>query len=144
MPDACNQIESPQIRSSKPKNCTSEFVSSSEFVPGVSILTINIQCLMARKVELEISLALHRPHAVVIQKTWLTKSTECEWGCASFAERPQRRSCVKSRWYLDTPERRLQWPCLHSAEQNRRAMLALLAAGRGDNLGSKVVPTWSD
>ena len=40
---------------------------------GISVYTVNIQCLLARVAELEYQLEVHRPHVVLIQETWLCK-----------------------------------------------------------------------
>jgi len=46
---------------------------------GILVYTVNIQCIKAyEKFEaLKHQLALHRPHVVLIQETWLDDSTEC-------------------------------------------------------------------
>jgi len=41
---------------------------------GISVYSVNIQCLLARVAELEYQLEMHRPHIVLIQETWLNNS----------------------------------------------------------------------
>ena len=43
---------------------------------GVTIFSINISCLLAKLAELIYHLEVHRPHAVLIQETWLDPTTK--------------------------------------------------------------------
>jgi len=54
----------------------SEIPASNACQKGVFVYSVNIQCLLAHKAELEYSLSVHRPHIVLIQETWLDASTE--------------------------------------------------------------------
>jgi len=65
----CNQSSS---------SCTRRPRIARQSRAGISVLTVNIQCLTAphHLAELNHQLDLHRPHVVLIQETWLDKSTE--------------------------------------------------------------------
>jgi len=65
-----------QNRINIPVNCTTKFEMKIECSGGVRIFTINIQCINAHLDELIVQLNVHRPHVVLIQETWLDKTTE--------------------------------------------------------------------
>ena len=53
-----------------------DLAGSNSNVNGVSIFSINIQCLLAKLAELIYHLKVHRPHVVLIQETWLDPTTK--------------------------------------------------------------------
>ena len=58
--------------------CTPVLDGNSSNLDGIHVYSVNIQMLTAKKhlAELSFQLQLHRPHVVLIQETWLDKSTE--------------------------------------------------------------------
>ena len=55
---------------------TPDLAGSNSKMNGISILSINIQCLAAKLAELIYHLEMHRPHVVLIQETWLDATTK--------------------------------------------------------------------
>ena len=41
---------------------------------GIFVYNVNIRCIVAHLTELEYHLDVHRPHVVMIQKTWVDAS----------------------------------------------------------------------
>ena len=69
--ESCNQ-------SSSVSSCTRRPRISRQSCEGISVLTVNIQSVNSAHhlAQLSHQLNLHRPHVVLIQETWLDKSTE--------------------------------------------------------------------